>query len=88
MLESGDRISLKKQWYGTQKLLREANLKWEFGQTLQLGIKAKGAVFSAFVNGSELFTVKDVDNPILSGAIGLVCVEGRTATQRVSINQV
>lgn len=88
LLAPGGKAQLVKVWYGAPILLAEADFHWEFGQTVQLALTVSGAHLSGELNGKALLEAEDGDHPILTGAVGLVCQEGRTATRVVSVRRV
>ena len=61
---------------------------WEFGKTYQLSLEVKGGHLSGSVDGSLALSADDQDHPYLGGGIALVCEEGRTATQVVTVRPV
>lgn len=71
-----------------ERLLGEADFPWRFGETHQLKLAVHGVRLQAWVDDQLLFDVEDHERPLTSGAIALVCEEGRTATRKVRVNPV
>jgi ADP-ribosylglycohydrolase len=67
-------------------VLGEVDFPWEFGETHDLSLKVDGSRLSAWIDDQPVFDLLDNDRPLTSGAIALVCQEGRTATQSVTIS--
>ena len=66
-------------------VLAEADFAWEFGETHDLSLEVVGTRLRAWIDGQQVFNVADTDQPLASGAVALVCEEGRTATQVVRV---
>ena len=69
-------------------VLVEADFDWEFGETHQLTLRLSGNRIQAFVDEQPVFDVEDTVRPLMGGAIGLLCTEGRTATQKVEVKPI
>ncbi|MCS6776809.1 MAG: ADP-ribosylglycohydrolase family protein [Chloroherpetonaceae bacterium] len=69
-------------------VLGEAEFPWEFGLTYQMSLRLLGTRIQAYVDGQLLFDVEDTVRPLTGGAVALVCTEGRTATQAVTVRPV
>ncbi len=69
-------------------VLAETDLAWEFGETHDLGLEVVGTRLRAWIDDQQIFEVDDTDRPLTGGAVALVCEEGRTATQVVTVQQV
>ena len=87
LLSPGGAVRLVRQWYDETRILAEAPLAWEYGQTYLMALEGNGSHLSAWVNGEKLFEAEDPTHPLLSGAVGLVCSEGRTATRAVKVEK-
>jgi ADP-ribosylglycohydrolase len=85
LLDRDGKVRLVKAWYGSRAVLAEAPLAWELGQTYQLALEVQGGRICAEVDGKRFFDVSDSENPLLGGAVALVCEEGRSATQSVRV---
>jgi len=85
LLDEGGRARLVKTWYGEQIELASAPLAWEFGLTYQLALETHGGSLCAWIDGVPFFDVQDQRDPLASGAVALVCEEGRSATQSVRV---
>ena len=84
LLQGKDRIRLVKALDG-EVVLAEADYPWHMGATYQLSLSVVGDQIRADINGQTVFTLQDQTNPLLGGAVALVCEEGRTATQAVRV---
>ena len=85
LLDRDGMVRLVKAWYGQRIEFAAQPFAWEFGQTYQLALEVSGGRIRAAVDGKALFDVTDGDNPLLGGAVALVCEEGRSATQSVRV---
>ncbi|HOT91040.1 MAG TPA: ADP-ribosylglycohydrolase family protein [Anaerolineae bacterium] len=68
--------------------LAEMDFPWNFGETHILTLEVNGPTLRAWVDDRLCFTVTDEDHPLMSGAVALVCEEGRTATNVVRVQGV
>jgi ADP-ribosylglycohydrolase len=66
-------------------VLAEAPLDWQFGERHELEIIVSGNRIEASVDRAALFDVIDENAPLTGGGIALICTEGRTATERVTV---
>ncbi len=66
-------------------VLAETSFTWVFDQSLTLALRVQGEQVSAFVDGQPLLTVRDDDQPLLTGGIGLLCETGRADAADVVI---
>lgn len=71
-----------------EEVLAKANFDWAFGETVELRLDVVGNEIKGFANGEEVLSVFDNDKPLSEGAIALLCREGRTATQAVTVSAV
>jgi ADP-ribosylglycohydrolase len=69
-------------------VLAETDFVWEFGETHDLSLEVMGTHLRAWIDGQRLFELDDTDWPLTSGAVALVCEEGRTATDAVTVRPV
>jgi hypothetical protein len=88
LLGPGGKVRLVKVFYDKTQTLAEAEFPWEFGRAYTLRLEVKGDRLAAAIDGQALLTAVDRDNPLLNGAIALVCEEGRTATQVVTVRAI
>ena len=79
-----DSVALVKVLDGEQ-VLASKPYSWDFGTTYQMSLQAKGNRLQGWVNGELVLDVVDNHQPLLDGAAALICNEGRSATQSVSI---
>ncbi len=84
LLCEGGKVRLVKALDG-ETVLAEADYGWELGQTYDLSLSVCGNHLVAQIDGRSLFDVEDGDRALVGGGIALVCEEGRTATQRVTV---
>lgn len=87
MLCRGGLVRLVKELDGTE-VLGEASIGWEFGQTYHLKLEVQGHRFKGWVNDECLFDLTDSGEVLTSGAVALVCQEGRAACSVVSVKPV
>ena len=66
-------------------VLAETDFAWNFGDTHDLSLEAVGTRLRAWIDGQPVFDVDDGARPLTSGAVALVCEEGRTATEAVQV---
>ncbi len=70
-------------------ILAQNPFAWQFGERHDLGLEAVsgagGVHLRAWIDGKLAFQVVDAEHPLEGGAIALLCTEGRTATQAVSV---
>jgi ADP-ribosylglycohydrolase len=87
LLNEEQKVSLVKRWYGEIQILSEADYNWMFGNTYQLSLTVSQNQITAKIGDDIVLIAEDHDNPLLSGAVGLVSYEGRTATQIIAVHQ-
>ncbi|MCP4539757.1 MAG: ADP-ribosylglycohydrolase family protein [Chloroflexi bacterium] len=87
LLCNDDKARLVKALDGNT-VLAEADFTWEFGETRDLAIKVVGTQLRAWIDDQQIFDIDDTDRPLTGGAVALVCEEGRTATQVVTVRPV
>jgi ADP-ribosylglycohydrolase len=80
----GNKVRLVKALDG-DTILAEADLAWEFGETHDLALRVSGNRIQGFVDEKVLFDVEDTTRSLTGGGVGLLCTEGRTATQVVRV---
>ncbi len=68
-----------------EHVLASKPFDWKFGQVYQLELQANGNRLQAWIDGQLMIDVQDTDRPFEGGAAALICTEGRTATQSVTI---
>jgi ADP-ribosylglycohydrolase len=84
LLQRDGRVCLVKALDG-RRVLAETAFPWSFGETHDLALEVTGARLRAWVDGAQLFDVEDGDRPLRGGGVALVCEEGRTATDAVTV---
>jgi len=84
LLGVGNQARLVKVLDG-ESVLAEISYEWHFGQTYLLRLEVKGNHLRAYIDNTEIFAITD-PNPLEGGAIALVCEQGRTATQSVTVS--
>ncbi len=84
LLRRDQTVALVKALDG-DRVLATKPFAWEFGRTYQLALQADGMHLLGWIDDELVIDVLDDDAPLLDGAAALVCVEGRTATQQVTI---
>ncbi len=71
-----------------EHVLASKSYPWQLGQTYQLELAAEGTRLQAWIDGQPVFDVEDSDHPLESGAVALICREGRTASNSVTVKPV
>jgi ADP-ribosylglycohydrolase len=66
-------------------VLAEARFPWQLDETHELRLEVVNQLIEASVDGHVVFRVEDTDRPLESGAIALVCEEGRMASNAVRV---
>jgi ADP-ribosylglycohydrolase len=84
LLCEGGKARLVKALDG-ETVLAEADFAWELGHTYDLSLSVCGNHLAAQIDGRLLFEVQGDKSPLLGGGVALVCEEGRTATQAVTV---
>ena len=84
LLCSDGRLRLLKALDGT-RVLAEREFAWSFGSRFELGLQVVENRILASIDGNRVFELEDAERPLESGAIALVCEDGRTATRVVTV---
>lgn len=84
LLCNDSRVRLVKA-LGGNSVLAETDFPWEFRVTYDLSLEVVGNRLRAWIDGQQLFEVDDADQPLTGGGVALLCEEGRTATQAVTV---
>lgn len=71
-----------------KKLLAEAVFPWEFGKGYRLCLEVLGASLRGWVEGETVFEVEDLDQPLESGAVALICEEGCLLCDAVAVGPI
>ncbi len=66
-----------------EHVLASASYDWSFGTTYQLRLSVQESHLTGWIDDEQIFEVEDSD--LANGAIALLCREGRTATQTVTV---
>lgn len=66
-------------------ILDEKDIGWRLRSSYDLRLQVTGTRLQGWVNGQQLFDLIDEDRPLEGGAIGLICEEGRMATEQVVV---
>lgn len=80
-------VRLVKELDGRQTLF-EAPFAWSFGETYELQLAVNGNRIRATINQRLICDLVDEEGGLESGAIALLCEEGRTATQSVALRPI
>ena len=80
-------VRLVKELDGTH-ILDKANLDWEFGHTYELKLEVQGNRLKGWIGDQCLFDTTDAGEVLTSGAVGLVCQEGRAACSTVTVKPI
>ena len=84
LLITGGKARLVKALDG-DVVLAEMCFPWHFDVNYELRMKVQGNRLRASIDGKELFDVEDEDRPLMSGAVALLCEEGRTESEVVRV---
>jgi hypothetical protein len=84
LLARTNKVRLVKALDG-ETTLGEQDFGWDFGSTYQLSLEVVGTRLRGWVNDQLLFDLEDTTRPLDGGGIALLCTEGRTATQAVTV---
>ncbi len=76
VLCSDQKLRLVKALDG-ERPLAEVGYPWTYDETYSLGLRVAGEAIAGYVNGDRVLGVEDREHPLLSGAVALVCDEGR-----------
>ena len=66
-------------------ILAETDFPLQAGAKVELSLRVEGNRIQASIDGAIMFDVQDANQPLLEGAIALVCEEGRMAAQWVRV---
>jgi len=69
-------------------VLAAADFPWNLGITCELCLEVVGIYMRAWIDERLLFEVDDRERPLAGGGVALICEEGRTATQAVTVRPV
>jgi ADP-ribosylglycohydrolase len=84
LLQADGKLRLVKM-LDNEQVLAESPFEWELDTDYSLTFSAKGVHLKAWVDEVLLFDLKDKENPLLNGAIGLVCEEGHLTSRIVEV---
>ena len=84
LFSDGNRIQLIKRLDG-ESVLEEKDFAWDLGRQFILKLSVRGQKIEGWIDDMILFSVEDVDRPLMSGGIGLIVEEGRVGVERVSV---
>ena len=87
LLCSDGMIRLVKELDGTQ-VLGEVHVNWQFGQIYDLKLEVQGDRLKGWFQDQCLFDIRDSNQTLTSGAVALVCQEGRAACNTVSVRPI
>ncbi|MEM7116037.1 MAG: ADP-ribosylglycohydrolase family protein [Chloroflexota bacterium] len=84
VLGSDGKAQLVKALDGTS-VLAEKEIGWKFRGTYDLRLRVTDNRLQGWVDGEQVFDIVDEKRPLTSGAIGLICEEGRLAAHEVAV---
>ena len=87
LLTASKKLLLVKERDG-RHVLGTRDFPWELSREYQFALKVSDNRIVGLIDGKELFAIDDEDALLGSGGIGIVCKEGRVATNRVSVRPV
>lgn len=68
-----------------ETVLAEKDIAWAFDETYDLSLEVVGNHLRAWMDGQPLFEATDSAQQLTGGGIALICGEGRTATEVVTV---
>lgn len=71
-----------------EQVLAEAEMPFALYQTYALQLQVDGARLQGWIDGQQVFDVRDEENSLEGGAIALVCEEGRAGFNAVTVQPV
>lgn len=71
-----------------ETVLAEKVFSWEFGAAYNVSLQVQGNRLVASINGQVIFDHQDKENPLTTGAIALICEEGRVGCEQVAVQPV
>lgn len=87
LLTDEGKVQLVKQ-RDIRSVLASEDFTWSFGRKYTLTLCVSGDRLTGRVDGEEIFSVRDSNNPISVGGIALVCTEGQLVTNEVTVRPV
>jgi ADP-ribosylglycohydrolase len=85
VLVNENRAQLVK-WMDTPQVLAETDFSWAYETAYRLRLEVEGERLRASIDGQAVFDVTDTDQPLLDGAVGLVCEVGCLMTDEVRVS--
>lgn len=74
-LMNDGQVALLKNSNGYQ-ILQSANYSWQIGQSIKIEVKLNDNQIAVCIDGSDILSFSDLDNPYLKGSIGLSVHQG------------
>ena len=71
-----------------ETVLAETDFAWSYDESHRLHLRVVGTRIDAWIDGRHLFGITDDDRPLTSGAVALVCDEGRVDVTDVTVRAV
>jgi ADP-ribosylglycohydrolase len=68
------------------QVLAEKDFAFSFGSPYELQMQVKGSQIDAYINQEHVFAIEDPERPLITGGVALVCEEGRTGCNEVSVS--
>ncbi|MEM7334583.1 MAG: ADP-ribosylglycohydrolase family protein [Chloroflexota bacterium] len=84
LLGPNGKVQLVKALDGTH-ILAEKEINWRLRSSYSLKLRVSGNRIQGWVNDALMFDLEDKQRPLISGAIALICEEGRMATEAVTV---
>ncbi len=84
LLTASHKAQLVKALDGEQ-ILAETDFTIETDRIYEMKLEVNGTRLCAWIDGQLLFDVEDTDRPLESGAVALICEEGRMSTKTVAV---
>jgi hypothetical protein len=86
LLDAEETVRLIKALDG-ETVLAEADFPWTYDEHYDLRLRVSGNRIKAWIDDQPLFEITDDDRPLLTGAIALVCEEGRVDVTNVRVSE-
>jgi len=72
----------------SESILAEVGFPWAEYNSYQLKLEMSGQMINCFVDGREFFSVRDDDDPLLSGAVGYIVENGHISSQGMTVKPI
>jgi len=87
LLRRDGKVELVKVLDGEQ-VMASAPFEWSFGGTYVMTLEVQDSHIRGWIDGRLVLEITDDETTLMDGAVALVCREGRTGTQCVSVSPI